>query len=279
MIRTLVYISALAVALPAHAGDSGNRSPFEIDLRVDLPVTLACGVLSEAPVLFRDELQGPWCGLDCEPGTVNAFDRNVIGNDLEGAAITSDIMVISNIALPHVAGLLDQLVSEPVDGWSGYGKDTLVLLETLAVNMAVNQVVKYAVRRPRPYVYDHDVSDAERTTSEAAVSFYSAHTSNSFCMATAYSYIFTLRHPDSPLVIPVWLSTHALAAGTAGLRVFAGKHFWSDIIVGAVVGSGIGLLVPYLHLRKTPDSGGSGINVAPLVLDGGLGVVMGLNFD
>jgi membrane-associated phospholipid phosphatase len=33
------------------------------------------------------------------------------------------------------------------------------------------------------------------------------------------------------------------------LRVGSGEHFWTDVLVGAVVGSAFGVLIPTLHRR------------------------------
>jgi hypothetical protein len=38
-----------------------------------------------------------------------------------------------------------------------------------------------------------------------------------------------------------------LAAATANLRVRAGEHFYSDVLVGALVGAGLGTAIPALH--------------------------------
>jgi membrane-associated phospholipid phosphatase len=44
--------------------------------------------------------------------------------------------------------------------------------------------------------------------------------------------------------------------GTTGLlRVLAGKHFPTDVIVGAVAGSAVGLTVPFLHRRREVSVG------------------------
>jgi hypothetical protein len=39
----------------------------------------------------------------------------------------------------------------------------------------------------------------------------------------------------------------ALASTTSDLGTRAGKHFYSDVLVGAAVGSALGGLIPYLH--------------------------------
>ena len=38
-----------------------------------------------------------------------------------------------------------------------------------------------------------------------------------------------------------------LGVGTADLRTRAGMHFYSDVLVGAVVGSAVGVALPYFH--------------------------------
>jgi hypothetical protein len=56
-------------------------------------------------------------------------------------------------------------------------------------------------------------------------------------MAAAYASLFQARHPRSRWVAPVWVLGMTLASTTAIARVAAGKHFWTDVIVGAAVGS------------------------------------------
>jgi membrane-associated phospholipid phosphatase len=254
-----------------------SRSPFEVNLAVDLPITLGAGAAALVMDLVGDELPGPWCGTACDPSGINALDRQVVGNTSRLAAQFSDGLHWSQIALPHLLGLVDLLVSDPTDGWSGLGKDTLVLLETLAVNSFSTRLVKSIVRRPRPYAYDLALPEQERTVPDAASSFYSGHTSGSFAMATAYSYTFTRRHPDSPLVVPVWLGTHLLAAATGVCRVQAGKHFWTDVLIGAAMGSAIGLIVPVLHERRedsSPPAALGSVSLAPVVWPEGLGLAL-----
>ena len=136
--------------------------------------------------------------------------------------------------------------------------------------MAFN-LAKFTVRRPRPYAYGPAYEPDQDHGNNASLSFFSGHTSLAFSMATSYSYLFSKRHPDSPLVIPVWIGTHALAATTAGLRVGAGKHFWSDIVVGAAVGSLIGYMVPYLHTSRDSGDNTGHLMVTPMIYEGGFG--------
>ncbi len=245
------------------ADDRANRSPYEIHFWLDAGISAGSFVATGVPRLLADEFVEPWCGLDCDPGRVNDLDRRVIGNHSELAATLSDTGVGVLIGLPFALDALDVLVSNPRDGWLGFGKDSVILVETLALTTSLVNILKLAVRRPRPLAYDENRSDDERTAAWAAFSFPSGHTATSFAMATAYSYTFTRRHPDSPLVIPVWAGTYLLAGATGVLRTEAGDHFWTDVISGGLLGIGMGLLIPWLH--EPADSSDAAFRMTPIV--------------
>ena len=245
----------VAVRVPVVAPLPLYGSPFAVRLAADLPITLGTGVVALTMELIKGELPGPYCGLGCDAQNINALDRTVIGNHSAAARTASDVLLGASVALPFALDLIDVLVTHPPDGFRGYGQDLLIMAEVFAVNAGLNGLVKYAVQRPRPLVYDPDpqaVSAAERSTPDAALSFYSQHSSTAFSMATAYSYLFMQRHPGSKLIVPVWLLAEGLATTTAVLRVEAGKHFWTDVITGAAVGSALGILIPYLHRKALP---------------------------
>ncbi|HOX42013.1 MAG TPA: phosphatase PAP2 family protein [Myxococcota bacterium] len=280
-------LALLAGRCPAAADppEPPGRSPFELDLALDLSLLGVAGAAWAVPYALSGDWSRASCGAHCDPAGLNALDRTVVGNRSPLADSLSNAFVGVGVALPFALDLLDVLVSDTTDGLAGFGVDALVLAEALAVQGALNQAVKLAVRRPRPYAYDLSLTEEERTEDDAGLSFYSAHTSLAFCAATAYSTLFSLRHPDSGWVVPVWLATHALAASTAYLRVHAGKHFWTDVIAGALLGSGVGALIPLVHRRSggaqaaAPEGDaepGLRLEIAPLLLPGGGGLVLGL---
>ncbi|MBT8218659.1 MAG: phosphatase PAP2 family protein, partial [Bacteroidia bacterium] len=45
----------------------------------------------------------------------------------------------------------------------------------------------------------------------------------------------------------VWTTAIAVPALTGLLRTRAGKHFYTDVIVGFVVGAAVGYLIPEIH--------------------------------
>ncbi len=238
---------------PQAPASEGNRSPYRIDWGLDLGLTAGGLVIFGLPSVFESQLAPPWCGLDCDRQSVNALDRTVIGKRSETARMLSDAGLITSCSLPVVLGAIDVLVSDPEDGWAGYGRDFMVLAETYALTLATTTLLKLAIGRPRPLVYDPERPADERLAADSAMSFPSGHTATTFALATAYSYTFTRRHPDSGWVAPVWIGTYALAGLTGVMRTEAGKHFWTDVIAGAALGVGIGLLVPWLHLHPEAD--------------------------
>jgi membrane-associated phospholipid phosphatase len=260
-------------------------SPFALRLAVDLPITVGAALAAIFSEVVKSELPGPSCGTPCDPANINALDRLSIGSHSAAARTASDVLVGLNIGLPLIFDLIDVAAHRPADGFAGYGRDVLVLAEVFAVDAGLNAVFKYAVRRPRPLVYDPDpsaFSAAERSAPDSALSFYSEHSSLSFALATSYSYLFMKRHPQSPLVVPVWLLTEGLAATTASLRVVAGKHFISDVLTGAAVGAALGFLIPFLHDQLLPSSvsfDGSRLELraTPLISAGGGGVLLTLH--
>jgi hypothetical protein len=109
------------------------------------------------------------------------------------------------------------------------------------------------VRRPRPYRYRLPPT-AHCETKDCAVSFYSGHASTAFAAAVAGSYLFAESAPDPRSRYAMWGFELTLASATANLRVRGGLHYYSDVLVGALVGTGIGVLVPVLHgERYHPD--------------------------
>lgn len=292
--RTARLAGMLAVALggggPARAQswllptEPAREGPIQVNLAVDLPVTVGAGLIALGIELAKPELPGPYCGLMCSTASINALDRSVVGNHSLLAKSASDGLVAAQMALPVIADLADALGSAAAHRYPGWQRDAMkrhgesvvVLAETLGLNLLLNGVVKMAVRRPRPLVYDPAVPGSDRLAPDASQSFYSQHASTAFAMATAYSTLLTLRHPDLPGVyVPIWILSEGAALATALLRVEAGKHFYTDVLVGAAVGAAIGVAVPMLHRRKLRLPMGLGaLRMAPMLLPDGAGLAL-----
>ena len=110
---------------------------------------------------------------------------------------------------------------------SAVRKHAIFIGETFLVNGFITAALKVAVRRERPY---NRYSDIDRATSAIGYSFPSGHTSTAFSTATSLSMVYPKWYVIAPSF--VWAS----AVGYS--RLHLGVHYPSDVIAGAVLGSG-----------------------------------------
>ena len=95
--------------------------------------------------------------------------------------------------------------------------------------------LKLGINRSRPYVtYPNDIT---KYSSGGSPSFPSGHTSTAFNVATA----LTLNYPKWYVYVPAYL----WASSVGYSRMYLGVHYPSDVLVGAVIGSGTAILTEY----------------------------------
>jgi membrane-associated phospholipid phosphatase len=173
------------------------------------------------------------------------IDDRLKGRLSSSAAHTSDVLAAVNVVMPF--GLL-------VGQGGGLGdvnnRRLLLYSESIAVSIFLNGITKHLVGRPRPYAYSadplvHAYGDAEGIDSH--LSFFSGHAAITFTASVAGAYLYGQASTDRNTRAAVWAFELALAGATADLRTRAGKHFYSDVIVGALVGAAVGFAVPRLH--------------------------------
>lgn len=180
---------------------------------------------------------------------IDALDRDRVVPRLDafatrqrsaGARAVSDVTGYGSVLLPALLVLGDA----PRES---LGEFAVVFAEVIAVNNGLTNLVKNTVRRTRPYAYDPEAPLSIKRTRDARRSFFSGHTSNaaanSFFAARAYADFY----PEADARPLVWAGAVALPAVTGVTRVLAGRHYWTDVIVGYAVGAAVGLVVPALH--------------------------------
>lgn len=230
-------------------------SVYDINLPVEASVTAASlGLFVFVDFLIKPSLEGdvscrrPVGNGRCNPADLTAFDRYAVGRNSEAWGTFSDVALFTSLAVPFIYLGLESIVLPTHSPWGDFAGDLLVIAESMAVTTALQMVLKFAVRRPRPIRY----TDLEEPLTEfdAELSFPSGHTSLVAAATTALSTTVFLRHPDSParwVVLGLGLSLTGL---TAFSRVEAGAHFPTDVIVGMFVGGFAGFVVPWLHHKK-----------------------------
>jgi membrane-associated phospholipid phosphatase len=127
--------------------------------------------------------------------------------------------------------------------------DAVVVAESALTATAVSSLATLAAGRPRPFLYGEKAPLDVRNSADAGLSFVSSHASVGFAIAVS-TYVTSRRlHPHVGEVTPAFVLVAGLAASTfvATARVAAGKHFITDSIAGAVIGSSVGVLIPALH--------------------------------
>ncbi len=105
--------------------------------------------------------------------------------------------------------------------------------------------LKFGVDRERPFVsYPNDIT---KYTKAGSKSFPSGHTSSAFCTAT----ILSLEYPKWYVIVPAY--AYACAIGYS--RMYLGVHYPSDVLGGALIGTGTAIGTHYLiqYWKKKRD--------------------------
>ncbi len=126
---------------------------------------------------------------------------------------------------------------------------TLMYAQVMAIQSGVNLAVRSLKVWNRPFLLGSEGGSA-RKEGEAYGSFYSGHASAAFATAVFLGIYFQNLYPESRYVPAVWAGGLSLAVLVSSLRVAAGKHYPTDVIVGGLMGSLISYGVLKLHETK-----------------------------
>lgn len=222
------------VAVTAHVQASDD--PWVVRYEADIPVTAALLAGSVALKQIPVDRSRRW------RSEILSIDEGVRGTYSSQASSISDATLALTLAAPIFAVGVRGL--EP-----STGHRAMIYTEALAATAFLTQTSKYVVQRPRPFVYSEDPRLRRKAEeADSRLSFFSGHSSMAFAAAVSGSYLFAAQSDDEAARAVFWGVELALATTTAGLRVRAGKHFPSDVFLGAAVGTGLGVAIPRLHL-------------------------------
>jgi undecaprenyl-diphosphatase len=250
-VRALLSTAILAALLPAVArGESTSTSTMAppgreitIDPTADgaiLGASAAFGLLLE--LLVRTGELRPQEPVD--PQQLLPIDRpRALSDDYQDnglSDITLGLMGVYALTDVVLAGVLDR------DEWYDY---LMMYGQGAAITLALTNLAKLAVRRPRPIAYRQVREGIHPSETNTALSFFSGHASLAGCLAATSAHLVWLRD-DSTLLEKILVTSVGalLVVGVGAFRVLEGDHFPTDVIAGALVGLGVGVLVPQIHV-------------------------------
>lgn len=258
-----------ALAAPSHA--------LRVEAGRDLLITGSAAGLWLTSELLKPQLAPQTCRWCAGPGgseAINAFDRigydHLKWEDTRTAARISDLGAFAVVPLSMLGG--GALLALDSGAAADIPENLLIVAQSAAIAGLVNQAVKFLAGRQRPYA--HRGTDAELLAHDKAdsnLSFYSGHTNVAFVLAASMGTVAELRGYEHSWII--WAVGMPLAAAVGWMRVAADRHYLTDVLVGAVMGTAFGVAIPLLlHPRKEEGTrlSPTGVRMSMSAVPGGL---------
>lgn len=235
--------------------NQGNFIPGDYVLTAanDISLTFTALLTSGIGTYLYYQMQVPSEGCFRSQDDLLPWDKKFAGRYSETADLMSDVGSIMAVAPLVVGGIA---VKTGNSSMAEFGTFSLMFFQSILFQSGINLAIRSLELWPRPYIYAESgdgKSKAEKAKAEAYGSFFSGHASAAFTVAvfTSEWYGETFKNPRNTRVV------RALAFSLAGLegvlRIAAGKHYPSDVIVGALVGTGISYGILEMHKRKNQE--------------------------
>ena len=196
----------------------------------------AAAILTILPEALKLPSGAPACA-PCDPATLWRIDRQALGARSDAAGTASTLGAMSVLGFGGLALVWHR---RPSDARG----DAVAYADAVGWSAVAVQWLKVAIGRERPVMYTSGAV-AAASDRDNQRSFPSSHTTVAFAAATAYLVIARREHLSHRTRTALLLYGAALAAGV--LRVEAGKHFPTDVMGGAALGSGLGWLAATIH--------------------------------
>jgi len=163
--------------------------------------------------------------------------------------VASDVLLGASMLLPASLALSSDIRDDITTM-------TIMYAEVVSFTFGVAQLTQGISERVRPFVYNSnpEIPLTEKKKQDARHAFFSGHTSMAFGSAVFTATVFDAYFPDSKWKYPMWGVSLAGATVTGLLRVHSGKHFPTDVVIGAVFGALTGYFIPRWHQCQKTQS-------------------------
>ena len=220
----LITLSATAIGVVPLSGQTADTTRRKVSIG---QVASAAGGMSLglAPTIFSIHDGLPTCA-PCDSAALPGIDRWAVSTVKTGWGVAS---TVAEVGL--AAGTWYELYKLP-DGT----EHVAASFEATAWTFGMTRFAKAVIDRNRPVLYSEDAIEAQEDVNSHR-SMPSGHTSVAFALGT--SYYLSMSHKKGlarfwPLIT---------AVGIGAMRVAAAKHFPTDVLVGAVVGTGTAIVI------------------------------------
>ena len=240
---------ALASAAPGHAlrGDEA--------LGPDVAATALGGA-----VWLQSELGKPMFAAACRVCESNAVDIGVRAALRLDDTSRLDAWSTPALLAPAALGFVSVATLALHGSVGEAAANVTYVVEAIVVAADVNQAAKYSFARLRPYAWALG-PDAALADPDAALSFYSGHTTLAFAAAAAAGTLADLRgYRAAPWVWAVGLT---VATGVGYTRIAGDDHWLTDVAAGAGMGVLSGELVPRLLHPRVAGASAVRVSVVP----------------
>ena len=252
---------------PDRAPTVAQPSPYALE-RSDELLLVGSGVALEVAAVLLERRLDVVSDADLQrTDAVPAFDRIATRRSSHGWRTASDVLIYGLGGAAAATGLALS------DGSDERVAVFVVVAETALLTHGLTSVLKAGLGRTRPFAFNQGLTLAEKRSlsgdgKDARLSLPSGHTSGAFAAAVVIGTLHRdLTDGSAARDRAVWAGALSAAGLTGWARIEGGKHFPTDVLAGALLGTAVAWFVPWAHRaegRPVVDVGPDGRGGTPL---------------
>jgi len=240
-------LSCILVLLPLQSFARAGESQYTLSKSTDITLSITALLVAGTGTYLYNQMDIPNEKDMVKKGDLLPWDRKFAGRYSSSADFISDVGSLFAIAPLAIGGYAWYSGnSNSQEFWTF----TAMFFQSILFQHGINIAVRSLELWPRPYTYassGEGQEKAKNAKAEAYGSFFSGHASAAFTVAAFTSEWFSATHSNPDAIRVVRALAFSLASFESVLRVAAGKHYPTDVAVGAIVGTAISYGILELH--------------------------------